>query len=113
MMKLPTKCVKGFGGYDRNSQARHAHQMGYHDCNYSRFATNFLWSTDFAKLLYITSRHRVVLDELDLLQTDPRYVQSLSKEFRAYQFFESFRAKDIMPWPIDYIFAETMYREGY
>ena len=27
--------------------------------------------------------------------------------------FESFRAKDIMPWLIDYIFAGTMYRQEY
>jgi hypothetical protein len=94
--------------------------------DFSRFKTNFPWSTDFVKPFsapqrfdarevseLITSRHRVVLDELELLQTDPQYVQSLAKEFPACLFFESFRAKDIMPWLVDYIFYDIMYREAW
>jgi hypothetical protein len=94
--------------------------------DFSRFKTNFQWSTDFVKPFsaprsfdareifeLITSRYRVVLDELDLLQTDPQYIQSLVKEFRACLLFESWRTKDIMPWLVDYIFFETMHREAY
>jgi hypothetical protein len=94
--------------------------------NFSRFKTNFPWSTDFVKPFsaprqfdaretseLIMSRHRVVLDELELLQTDPQYVQSLVKEFRACLFFESWRAKDIMPWLVDYLFWDPMHREAW
>ncbi|KAI4767191.1 hypothetical protein E4T52_17526 [Aureobasidium sp. EXF-3400] len=61
--------------------------------DFPRFKTDFPWSTDFVKPFsepprfdarevaeLIVSRHRVILDELELLQTDPQYVQMLSKE---------------------------------
>ncbi|KAI4732337.1 hypothetical protein E4T50_17080 [Aureobasidium sp. EXF-12298] len=128
MMNLLSKCVKGLLGEATTIPVLNVHPRwdSMIRSNFSRFTTNFPWSTDFAKPFseptrfnpreiseLITSRHRVVLDELELLQTDPQYVQSLVKEFRACLFFESFRAKDIMPWLIDYIFVETMHREAY
>jgi hypothetical protein len=128
MLNLLSICVKGL-----LTEATVTPELGLNPkwnsmiaSDFSRFKTNFPWSTDFVKPFsaprrfdareiseLITSRHRVVLDELELLQTDPQYVQSLAKEFRACLFFESFRAKDIMPFLVDYLFLETMHREAY
>jgi hypothetical protein len=128
MFNLLSKCVKGL-----LTEATTPPELSLNpkwnsmiSSDFSRFKTSFPWSTDFVKPFsaprrfdareiseLITSHHRVVLDELELLQTDPQYVQSLVKEFRACLFFESFRAKDVMPWLVDYLFFETVHREAY
>ncbi|KAI5273789.1 hypothetical protein E4T47_03003 [Aureobasidium subglaciale] len=128
MMTLLSNCVKSLlAGSDTPLKLEiHPNWDRMIAANFYRFEAEFLWSTDFAKPYsqpptfdprevagLITSRHRVTLDELDLLQTDPQYVQSLAKEISACLFFETWRQEDIMPWIIDYLFWETMHRESY
>ncbi|KAI4847432.1 hypothetical protein E4T44_04516 [Aureobasidium sp. EXF-8845] len=128
MYNLLSKCVKGLLTESTiPPELRLNHKWdSMIASDFSRFKADFPWSTDFVKPFsapqrfdareisdLITSRHRVVLDELELLQTDPQYIQSLVKELRACLFFETWRVKDLMPWLVDYIFAETMYREEY
>jgi hypothetical protein len=128
MFNLLAKCVKGL-----LSEATTLPEPGLNPkwdsmiaSDFSRFKTSFPWSTDLVKPFsaprrfdareiseLIMSRHLVVLDEMELLQTDSQYIQSLVKEFRACLFFESWRTNDIMPWLVDYIFFETMHREAY
>ncbi|THX21227.1 hypothetical protein D6D17_00177 [Aureobasidium pullulans] len=126
MMNLLSNCVKGLLAEADTPPTLEIHPKwnGMIASNFSRFKTNFPWSTDFVKPFseppvfdarqvseLIESRHHEVLDELELLQTDPQYVQALCKEVCACLFFESWRLVDIMPWIIDYIFHSTMYRK--
>ncbi|KAI5208202.1 hypothetical protein E4T39_01519 [Aureobasidium subglaciale] len=127
MMNLLGKCVKSLLAEADSLPILELHPNWTRmiTSNFSRFEAKFAWSTDFAKPYsqppifnprevaeLITSRHRATIDELELLQTDPQHVQSLSKEISACLFFESWRHEDIMPWIIDYLFFETMYRES-
>ncbi|THY63311.1 hypothetical protein D6C99_00610 [Aureobasidium pullulans] len=128
MMTLLSNCVKGLLAEADVPPTLEIHPKweGLIDSDFSRFKTSFSWSTDFVKPFsqppkfnarevaeLIASRHRVVLDELELLQTDPQYVQSLSKDICACLFFESWKLGDVMPWIVDYLFFETMHRESY
>ncbi|KAI4724834.1 hypothetical protein E4T49_07424 [Aureobasidium sp. EXF-10728] len=128
MLKLLSNCVKGLLAEVDAPTTLEVHPKwdGMIAADFSRFKTDFPWSTDFVKPFsgptrfdarevaeLIASRHRVVLDELELLQTDPQYVQTLSKELCACRFFETWRVEDMMPWLVDYLFFETMHRESY
>ncbi|KAH0143584.1 hypothetical protein KCU67_g13491, partial [Aureobasidium melanogenum] len=72
------------------------------DTDFSRFGTTSGWSTDSIKpfsappsfnpkevIELITSRHRAVRDEIELLQTDPAYVQFCVRELASAHFFET------------------------
>jgi hypothetical protein len=128
MFNLLSKCVKGLLTESTISPELRLNPKwdSMIASDFSRFKADFSWSTDFVKPFsapqrfdaceisdLITSRHRVVLDELELLQTDPQYIQLLVKELRTCLFFETWRVKDLMPWLVDYIFFETMHREAY
>ncbi|THW26602.1 hypothetical protein D6D25_06539, partial [Aureobasidium pullulans] len=86
MMTLLSNCVKGLLAEADVPPTLEIHPKweGLIDSDFSRFKTSFSWSTDFVKPFsqppkfnarevaeLIASRHRVVLDELELLQTDP------------------------------------------
>ncbi|TIA54016.1 hypothetical protein D6C77_07912 [Aureobasidium pullulans] len=128
ILSLLSNCVRGLLAEVQAPTTLNIHPKwnGMVEANFSRFKTDFPWSTDFVKLFsepprfdarevaeLIVSRHRVVLDELELLQTDPQYVQMLSKEICACRFFETWRVEDMMPWLVDVVFYETMHRESY
>jgi hypothetical protein len=128
MLSLLGNCVKGLLAEVKVPTALETHLKwdGMIGADFFRFKTDFPWSTDFVKPFsepprfdarevaeLIASRHRVVLDELELLQTDPQYVQILSKEICACRFFETWRVEDMMPWLVDCLFFETMHRESY
>ncbi|CAD0108394.1 unnamed protein product [Aureobasidium uvarum] len=128
MLNLLSNCVKGLLAEVEAPTTLEVHPKwdGMIAADFSRFKTDFPWSTDFVKPFsepprfdarevaeLIASRHRVVLDELELLQTDPQYVQMLSKEICACRFFETWRVEDMMPWLVDCLFLETMHRESY
>ncbi|THY14010.1 hypothetical protein D6D01_08212 [Aureobasidium pullulans] len=87
MMTLLSNCVKGLVAEADVPPVLEVHPKwdGMIASDFSRFKTSFPWSTDFVKPFsqppkfnarevaeLIASRHRVVLNELDLLQTDPR-----------------------------------------
>ncbi|KAG9666404.1 hypothetical protein KCU67_g4580, partial [Aureobasidium melanogenum] len=128
ILSLLSNCVRGLLAEVQAPTTLNIHPKwnGMVEANFSRFKTDFPWSTDFVKPFsepprfdarevaeLIVSRHCVVLDELELLQTDPQYVQMLSKEICACRFFETWRVEDMMPWLVDVFFYETMHRESY
>ncbi|KAI4753712.1 hypothetical protein E4T51_13167 [Aureobasidium sp. EXF-12344] len=128
MLNLLSNCVKGLLAEVKAPTALDIHPRWYSmiAAGFSRFKTDLPWSTEFVKPFsepprfdarevaeLIASRHGVILDELELLQTDPQYVQMLSKEICACRFFESWRVEDMMPWLVDHLFFETVHRESY
>ncbi|CAD0096242.1 unnamed protein product [Aureobasidium vineae] len=128
MLNLLSNCVRALLAEVEAPTTLEVHPKwdGMVAADFSRFKTDFPWSTDFVKPFsepprfdacevaeLIASRHRVVLDELELLQTDPQYVQMLSKEICACRFFETWRVEDMTPWLVDYLFFQTMHRESY
>ncbi|KAI5264847.1 hypothetical protein E4T47_08656 [Aureobasidium subglaciale] len=93
ILSLLSNCVRGLLAEVQAPTTLNIHPKwnGMVEANFSRFKTDFPWSTDFVKPFsepprfdarevaeLIVSRHRVVLDELELLQTDPQYVQIAS-----------------------------------
>ncbi|KAH0005186.1 hypothetical protein KCU78_g13003, partial [Aureobasidium melanogenum] len=96
------------------------------DTDFSRFGTTSGWSTDSIKpfsappsfnskevIELITSRHRAVRDEIELLQTDPAYVQFCVRELASAHFFETWSGSDRWPYFVDQLFLIPLRREMY
>jgi hypothetical protein len=96
------------------------------DTDFSRFGSTSGWSTDSIKpfsappsfdpheiIELIASRHRAVKDEVELLQTDPAYVQFQARELASAHFFETFSGSDRWPYFVDQLFCIPLRREMY
>ncbi|KAG9591955.1 hypothetical protein KCU77_g6730, partial [Aureobasidium melanogenum] len=96
------------------------------DTDFSRFGTTSRWSTDSIKpfsappsfnpkevIELITSRHRAVRDEIELLQTDPAYVEFCVRELASAHFFETWSGSDRWPYFVDQLFLIPLRREMY
>jgi hypothetical protein len=94
--------------------------------DFSRFGSTSGWSTDSIKpfsappsfdpheiIELIASRHRAVKDEVELLQTDPAYVQFHARELASAHFFETFSGSDRWPYFVDQLFGIPLRREMY
>jgi hypothetical protein len=94
--------------------------------DFSRFESTSSWSTDSIKpfsappsfdpyevIELIASRHRAVKDEVELLQTDPAYVQFRARELASAHFFETFSGSDRWPYFVDQLFCIPLRREMY
>jgi hypothetical protein len=106
--------------------ARHPKWSQLINTDFSRFRTTSSWSTDSVKPFsappsfdphevfeVIASRHRAVKDEVELLQTDPAYVQFCARELASAHFFETFSGSDRWPYFVDQLFCLTLRREMY
>lgn len=94
--------------------------------DFSRFGATSSWSTDSVKpfsappsfdpyeiIELIASRHRAVRDEVELLQTDPAYVQFHARELASAHFFETWSGSDRWPYFVDQLFCLPLRREMY
>ncbi|KAI4831317.1 hypothetical protein E4T45_10226 [Aureobasidium sp. EXF-8846] len=94
--------------------------------DFSRFGSTSSWSTDSLKpfsappsfdpqkiMELIASRHRAVKDEVELLQTDPAYIQFHARELASAHFFETFSGSDRWPYFVDQLFCIPLRREMY
>ncbi|THW89896.1 hypothetical protein D6D18_06844 [Aureobasidium pullulans] len=94
--------------------------------DFSRFGTTSAWSTDSIKpfsappsfdphaiVEFVASRHRAARDEIELLQTDPAYVQFRARELASAHFFETFSGSDRWPYFVDQLFLIPLQREMY
>lgn len=128
MMAFLRRFVSGLLAEANNAPVYGAHPKWLQLINtdFSRFGTTSSWSTDSVKPFsappsfdpsevteLIASRHRAVKDEVELLQTDPAYVQFLAREMASAHFFETFSGSDRWPYFVDQLFGHTLRREMY
>ncbi|THV65396.1 hypothetical protein D6D28_09136 [Aureobasidium pullulans] len=128
ILSLLSNCVRGLLAEVQAPTTLNIHPKwnGMVEADFSKFKTNFPWSTDFVKPFselprsdarevaeLIASRHRIVLDGLELLYTDPQYAQLLSIEICACRFLETWCEGGMMPLLVDGFFYETMHRKSY
>ncbi|KAH0367794.1 hypothetical protein KCU65_g4471, partial [Aureobasidium melanogenum] len=94
--------------------------------DFSRFGTTSAWSTDSVKpfgappsfdpheiIDLVVSRHHAVMDEIELLQTDPAYVQFCARELASAHFFETFSGSDKWTYFVDQLVCIPLRREMY
>ncbi|THZ88510.1 hypothetical protein D6C88_04965 [Aureobasidium pullulans] len=94
--------------------------------SFSHFDSTFAWSTESVRpfssppkfdpietIELVRSRHRVLKDHLEQLQTDPAYVQLHARTYKNALFFETMRHEDIWPHIVDQVFVGPMIRECY
>ncbi|KAI4723841.1 hypothetical protein E4T49_08430 [Aureobasidium sp. EXF-10728] len=128
MMAMLTRFVSGLLAEAKEAPIYEVHPKWSQliSTNFSRFGTTSGWSTDSVKpfsappsfdpieiMELIASRHRAVKDEVELLQTDPAYVQFHARELASAHFFETWSGSDRWPYFVDMLFCIPLRREMY
>lgn len=128
MMAFLRKCVAGLLDEANEPPVLQSHPKWNHliETNFSRSDPAYAWSTESVRpfsspptfdpsetVETIRSRHRVVKDHLEQLQTDPAYVQLHARQIKSALFFETFRNEDVWPYLVDQLFRDTLLRECY
>ncbi|KAH0397037.1 hypothetical protein KCU89_g8691, partial [Aureobasidium melanogenum] len=93
---------------------------------FSRIDPSFAWSTESARPFcsppkfdpveiheLAKSRHRVLKDHIELLQTDPAYVQHHARAYKNALFLETMKHGDKWPHIVDQVFLHPLLRECY
>lgn len=128
MMALLRRCVSGILAEATEAPIYEVHPKWSQLINtdFSRFGTTSAWSTDSIKpfagppsfdpheiIELVVSRHRAVKDEIELLQTDPAYVQFCARELASAHFFETFSGSDRWTYFVDQLICIPLRREMY
>jgi len=93
---------------------------------FTRIDPTFAWSTESSRPFrsppkfdpvevheLAKSHHRVLKDHLELLQTDPAYVQLHARAYKNVLFLETFKHGDRWPHIVDQVFVNPLIRECY
>jgi hypothetical protein len=128
MMAFLRKCVAGLLDEANEPPVLQVHPKWKHlvDTGFTRIDPTFAWSTESARPFcsppkfdpveiheLAKSRHRVLKDHIELLQTDPAYVQLHARAYKNTLFLETFKPADRWPYIVDQIFLGPLIRECY
>lgn len=128
MMAFLRKCVTGLLDEANEPPIQQVHLKWDQlvSTGFSRNDSSFAWSTGSARPFcsppkfdpvgtheLAKSRHRVLRDHIELLQTDPAYVQHHARAYRNALFLETFKHDDKWPHIVDQVFINPLIRECY
>jgi hypothetical protein len=98
----------------------------YEIIGFTHIDPTFAWSTESVRPFccppkfdpvetheFAKSRHRVLKDHIELLQTDPAYVQLHARAYNNSLFLETFQHGDKWPHIVDQVFINPLIRECY
>lgn len=128
MMAFLRKCVAGLLDEANEPPIQQVHLKWDKllSTGFSRNDSSFAWSTESARPFcsppkfdpvetheLAKSRHRVLRDHIELLQTDPADVQHHARAYRNALFLETFKHDDKWPHIVDQVFINPLIRECY
>jgi hypothetical protein len=128
MMAFLRKCVAGLLDEANEPPVLQVHPKWDQlvAAGFTRIDPTFAWSTESARPFcsppkfdpveiheLAKSRHRVLKDHLELLQTDPAYVQLHARAYKNALFLETFKHGDAWPHIVDQVFINPLIRECY
>jgi hypothetical protein len=128
MMAFLRKCVTGLLDEANEPPVLQVHPKWKQlvDTGFTRIDPTFAWSTESARPFcsppkfdpvgiheLAKSRHRVLMDHIELLQTDPAYVQLHARAYKNALFFETVKHADRWPHIVDQVFVNPLIRECY
>ncbi|KEQ96424.1 hypothetical protein AUEXF2481DRAFT_28374 [Aureobasidium subglaciale EXF-2481] len=126
MMAFLRKCVAGLLDEMMDPPVLQSHPKWDQlvNADFSRFGSASAWSTDSVgpfsspptfdpveTIELIRSRHRLIKDHVEQLQTDPAYVQQHARELGSALFFETFERSKKWPHLVDSMFSNALLRE--
>jgi hypothetical protein len=128
MMAFLRKCVAGLLDEANEPPVLQVHPKWTQlvDVGFTHVDPTFAWSTGSARPFcsppkfdpveiheLAKSRHRVLKDHIELLQTDPAYVQMHARAYKNSLFLETSKPGDIWPHIVDQVFRDPLKREDY
>ncbi|KAG9570069.1 hypothetical protein KCU71_g587, partial [Aureobasidium melanogenum] len=128
MMAFLRKCITGLLDEANEPPVQQVHPKWDQlvSAGFSRIEPSFAWSNESARPFcsppkfdsleiheLAKSRHRVLKDHIELLQTDPAYVQHHARAYKNALFLETMNHGDKWPHIVDQVFLHPLIRQCY